>query len=99
LIANQFRSLPDDSKPLLLPAKIDLTTRPKVDPALHMNGHAAPATNGTIGKRKRDADEVEPEDDNVRKRGKVFEEKPPQTDDDVVILDDSDQGAIVIDDD
>ena len=82
-----------DSKPILVPQKFEVGRRPKAPSAPPLNG--APTQNGVVGKRKRDADEANLEDQHeVKKRNKV---QPATTHDDLIVLDDSGNGAIVID--
>lgn len=95
----------EDSKPVTLPLKPALIKKPKpaqepTDSELK-NGNGT--TNGTDSasgiKRKRGIEEVNLEDEQVRKKGKV-PEQDANTDgsDDVVPIADSNGGAIVIDD-
>lgn len=97
------RNLPEDSNPIILPAKPELAKKPK--PALaeaHLtNGqNGAAAHNGApVGsKRKRGPDDAELEDEQIRKRGKVPEMPSRADDDDVLFIEDRNGGAIVIDD-
>ncbi|KAF2728748.1 ubiquitin-activating enzyme E1 3 [Polyplosphaeria fusca] len=90
------KQLETDMKPIHLPNKLKIATRPaKADaPAPEVNGHTHPVSNGVAnGKRKRGADEAELEDDLVKKRGKVA---AAPADDEIVIVEDD--GAILIDD-
>lgn len=62
-----------------------------------MNGqvNGAPLQNGIVGKRKRDADDAELEEQHeTKRRGKV---RPATPDDDLVVLDKASNGAIYID--
>jgi len=95
VLAISDEALPEDSKPIHLPEKLNIARKPKQTPAPETNGHGA-ATNGT-GKRKRDTNEAGLEDELIRKRGKVAEEATQNGD--TVVLDDTTGGAIVIDDD
>jgi ubiquitin-like 1-activating enzyme E1 B len=98
------KSLDKDTKPIHLPEKVQIGTKPKASQPAEQNGetngHSHPVTNGltngvaTGGKRKREADEAEPENGVAKKREKIA----PTADDDVVVVDDDD-GAILIDDD
>ncbi len=113
------RSLPADSKPILIPAKVEIGRRPKTE-AAHtngVNGHMNGVTNGVggaaaLGKRKREADEadLDSEEQQVKKRGRVPEEKTKvnggggdaAAGDNYIVLDgdeDAENGAITIDDD
>jgi ubiquitin-like 1-activating enzyme E1 B len=98
------KDLPPADKPISLLADLRIATRPKTavpvaGPAT--NGHAN--TNGTTigttnGSLKRTADDASLEDDIVRKKGKVLEEKRTiDTDDIMVIEDEKDDGVIELD--
>ena len=91
--------LDKDTKPIHLPGKLKIGTKPKAvppAPEVNGNGHIHPLTNGASdGKRKRGADEAELEGDLAKKRGKVAAE--PAADDDIIFVDDAADGAIVID--
>lgn len=94
--SNIIRSLPDDSKPVLVPQKITIARKPKsstIQPSKEMPTVAA-SLNGTGSKRKRSLEETEDEQDRGMKRG-----KKNLTDDELVIVDDSSNGAIIIEDD
>lgn len=101
------RSLAEESKPILLPAKPEVPRRPKREPVPAANGHDVTVTNGVSGNpdaaganRKRTADEADIRDELLRKRAKVPEQLSKQApNDDVVVLDDAHAGAILIDDD
>lgn len=94
------QAIAKDEKPIRLTEKPQIALKPMPKPDQQetppqTNGHtpAVPETNG-VHKRKRDADDVEPEtDDSIKKRGKVVLE-PGQGDQAVLI---EDNGAIVID--
>lgn len=96
--SNFNRTLPDDSKPVLVPHKLTIdrkakssTTKPwKEIPT------AVPTLNGTGFKRKRSLDEIEDEQDRNMKRGKI---QKIVSNDELVIVDDSSNGAIIIEDD
>lgn len=92
-----IRSLPEGSKPILLPEKFDIARVPKSINGTAANGQEITVTNGISGKRKRGVDDVDPDDEQLRKRGKVFEE-PFKGTADMIALDDSGNGAIIIDD-
>lgn len=92
------KPLDKDTKPIHLEGKLTIGTKPKII-SEEMNGHTHHVANGLTngianGKRKRDADEAELEDDIKKKRGKVA----PAADDDVVLVEDGEDGAILIDD-
>lgn len=89
--------MPEGSKPVVLPETFDIARVPKSINGTAANGHEIAVTNGISGKRKRGVDDLDPEDEQVRKRGKVFEE-PSKGTADLIALDDSGNGAIVIDD-
>jgi len=89
--------LPAESKPILVPQKIEVARKPKSISTPSTNGviNRVPIQNGFVGKRKRDADEADLEEqEQIRKRGKI---QATTTDDDLIVLDDSSKGAIVID--
>ena len=95
-----FRTLPEDSKPILMPESLKIGRKPRVTGELLPNGFTdakTAHTNGTGTKRKRDADEAGLDEDLISKRGKVHELPPKK--DDPVVLNDTGNGAIVIDDD
>ncbi len=89
--------MPAESKPILVPQKIEVARKPKSISTPSTNGviNRVPIQNGFVGKRKRDADEADLEEqEQIRKRGKI---QATTTDDDLIVLDDSSKGAIVID--
>jgi len=80
-----------------VPQKIEVARKPKSISTPSTNGviNRVPIQNGFVGKRKRDADEADLEEqEQIRKRGKI---QATTTDDDLIVLDDSSKGAIVID--
>ncbi len=80
-----------------MPQKIEVARKPKLISTPSTNGviNRVPIQNGFVGKRKRDADEADLEEqEQIRKRGKI---QATTTDDDLIVLDDSSKGAIVID--
>ncbi|MCJ1256939.1 E1 ubiquitin-activating protein uba2 [Lignoscripta atroalba] len=94
------KTLPEDSKPILMPESLKIGRKPRVTGELLPNGFTdakTAHTNGTGTKRKRDADEAGLDEDLISKRGKVHELPPKK--DDPVVLNDTGNGAIVIDDD
>lgn len=98
------KDLPTTDKPISLLSDLTIATRPKAAvpvAAAAINGHAKTngTTNGTTnGSLKRSADEASLEDDLVRKKGKVMEEKRVMdTDDILVIEDEKDDGVIELD--
>lgn len=81
-----------DMKPIHLPQKLKIATKPKVAVPAETNGHTHAVTNGvTHGKRKRDADEAELEGDVAKKRGKVA--AAPSND--IIVLDDADETIVL----
>ena len=81
------KPLPEDSKPVVLPSKVDVARKPKVS----TNGEGAADKDGTAGptvKRKRSQS---PAPDAAEKKGKVVK-------DDSIMVNDSHEGAIMIDD-
>lgn len=96
--SNIYRTLPDDSKPVLVPHKITIARKAKhltTQPS-KVNFTAAASLNGTGSKRKRGLEETEDEQDRNMKRGKL---QKNISNDELVIIDDSSNGAIVIEDD
>lgn len=80
-----------------MPQNFKVGRKPKSISAPSTNGqvNGAPLANGIVGKRKRDADEAELEEQHEsKKRGKV---KPSTLKDELIVLDDASNGAIVID--
>ncbi|KAI9871470.1 MAG: E1 ubiquitin-activating protein uba2 [Pleopsidium flavum] len=91
------KALPEESKPILVPQKLEVARKPKSISAPTTNGagNRVPVQNGFVGKRKRNADEADlDEQEQTRKRGKL---QATTTDNDLIVLDDSSNGAIVID--
>lgn len=81
----------------MVPHTIEVARKPKSLSGPSTNGevNGAPVHNGLVGKRKRDADEAELDDqEQIKKRGKI---QVPANNDDLVVLDDSSNGAILID--
>ncbi|MCJ1398452.1 E1 ubiquitin-activating protein uba2 [Xylographa trunciseda] len=103
-IADQ--SLPESSKPILVPEKLDIARKPKangdtvINGARTKNGDVKPATgplNGNV-KRKRSADENNIDEGRATKHVRVPKRKF-EDDDLVVVVEDSGDGAIIIEDD
>lgn len=92
------RTLPDDSKPVLVPHKLNIARKAKTSTTQPWKAIPTAVTtlNGTGSKRKRSLDEVEDEQDRNMKRGKV---QKNVSNDELVIVDDSSNGAIIIEDD
>ncbi|MCJ1420971.1 E1 ubiquitin-activating protein uba2 [Xylographa parallela] len=102
-IADQ--SLPESSKPILVPDKLDIARKPRAngdsvnDGARTTNGNATPTpgpVNGDV-KRKRSADESNIDDDRAIKYPRIPKRKFEH--DDLVLVEDSGDGAILIEDD
>ncbi|KAI9836434.1 MAG: hypothetical protein M1819_001465 [Sarea resinae] len=100
------QSIPDNIKPIALPAKIEIPRKPEAVKEATANGalQEVPEVNGVVsGKRKRDADDAKLDDDieQVKKRGRVIAEEPAKTtdSDELILVDDAGDGAILIDDD
>ncbi|KAK8193286.1 hypothetical protein HDK77DRAFT_189165 [Phyllosticta capitalensis] len=97
------KTMPEDAKPLHLPAKPDLPTKPKSsadhDHASATNGEHAEANGVNPGVKRGAADAGLDQEDQEphRKRGKVLEERPKPKDPDFIVVEDS--APIVIDDD
>ena len=95
--------MPEDAKPLHLPAKPDLPTKPKSsadhDHASATNGEHAEANGVNPGVKRGAADAGLDQEDQEphRKHGKVLEERPKPKDPDFIVVEDS--APIVIDDD
>ena len=103
MVTTHFRrTLPVDSKPILIVEKPDLVRKPKpVKESLHdgeTNGTAVPISKASF-KRKRSVGEADFDEsqDLVKKRGKVHQ--PPDKNNDLVVVEDTGNGAIFIDDD
>lgn len=98
LILKNYRILPEDSNPVVIPEKLQIPRKPNdnATPNADDQPNGTIITNGAITKRKRSLDD--PGDDPVKseKRGKVF---AATKDFDPIVLDDSGNGAIVVEDD
>ena len=94
---DQIRSLPEGSKPVQLPATLDISRKPKIVPTATTNGHTNghPETSGT--KRKRSLED--PEQNLKRSKTQVGFKTEATQSENVVIEDDEHNGAIVIDSD
>ena len=104
-VVNDHRSLPESSKPILVPGNLDIARKPRAsgdmlnDAARTTNGDATPTTgllNGDV-RRKRSADEGNLDEDRAIKYPRVPKRK--FEDDDLVLVEDSGDGAILIEDD
>lgn len=91
-----------------LPQELDVPLKPKTikdNPPKHeaetagLNGvsNGVNGINGATSKRKRSADDSEPDQPMASKKGKI--QGLPSKNNDTVVLDDSGNGAIMIDDD
>lgn len=103
------RTLPPDSKPVILPRKLAIPPKPKAAAEKVPNGnadsHGAPS-NGVTTKRKRSPEDSTHDQEQLLKRKR--EERPSGSEpnskrgkaetDDLIIVDDSHNGAILIDD-
>ena len=94
------RSLPSDSRPVLLPSDFKIARRPKVAPFPTpltngiINGHAPTDISQPVGtKRKRSLEEIPGTLQQALKKEKI------RVDQAIVIEDSHDKGAIVIEDD
>ena len=102
VITHFRRTLPVDSKPVIIAERPDLVRKPKpVEKPLQdgeTNGTAAPIKKASF-KRKRSVEEADFDmsEDLVKKRGKVHQ--PPDKNNDLVVVEDTGNGAIFIDDD
>ncbi|KAL8831600.1 MAG: hypothetical protein Q9191_000780 [Dirinaria sp. TL-2023a] len=103
------RTLPLDSKPVLLPQKIEIPAKPTISNASVTNGEVNGSTmplNGTAAKRKRSPDDSSYDQEQLlkRKREAELETEQPSSKsgtnkaEDTINLDDTHNGAIVIDD-
>lgn len=99
------KELSSADKPIQPLEDLKIATRPKtaIPVAAHAtNGHGPAHTNGTsngtMGGVKRSADEASLEDDIVRKKGKVMEEKQVMDAEDILVIEDEkDDGVIELD--
>jgi ubiquitin-like 1-activating enzyme E1 B len=93
------KELPEDAKPISLPEDLKIATKPKA--ASEANGHApspVPTNGADSSTTKRKADAADLEDELIRKKGKVMEEKTNGAQDDaVLVVDDPNEGIIVLD--
>ena len=93
------KQLPEHAKPISLPGDLKIAMKPKV--ASQTNGHApSPVTaNGADSSTtKRKADAADLEDELIRKKGKVMEEKTNGAQNDAVVVeDDPNEGVIILD--
>ncbi len=103
------RTLPPDSKPVILPQELAIPPKPKVAAERVLNGHSensAAPSNGPGMKRKRSPGDSTCDQEQLLKRkreGCPSEAEPTLKrgkidKDDLVIVDDSHNGAILIDD-
>jgi ubiquitin-like 1-activating enzyme E1 B len=94
------KELPEDAKPISLPEDLKIAVKPKVA-SPEANGHAPSpvTTNGADSSTtKRKADAADLEDELIRKKGKVMEEKTNGAQDNaVLVVDDPNEGIIVLD--
>lgn len=110
-----YRTLPADSKPVILPQKLEIARKlkaveePQPDGPL-TNGLSNQAVNGNNAKRKRSPEDSVLDQEQLLKRKRddtgssidpVTSKKSKMKDDenDAIVLDDTSGGAIVIDDD
>ncbi|MCJ1288086.1 E1 ubiquitin-activating protein uba2 [Xylographa opegraphella] len=99
------QTLPESSKPILVPGKLDIARRPRAtgemvkDGARTTNDTATPTTGPLNGdmKRKRSPDESNIDEVRTIKYQRVLKRK--FEDEDIVLVEDSADGAIVIEDD
>ena len=108
-LAKLHRSFHPDSKPVVLPQKIEIPVKPTINDGPMPNGDAKESMmslNGNAAKRKRSPDDSSYDQEQLLKRKREADPETVQlssksgTDkaDDTIILDDSHNGAIVIDD-
>ncbi|MCJ1462862.1 E1 ubiquitin-activating protein uba2 [Pseudocyphellaria aurata] len=92
------QTLPDDSKPVLIPHKINIVrkTKPLTTQPSKVTLTPTASLNGTGSKRKRSLEEIEAEQDRNKKRGKL---QKNTSIDELALIDDSSSGAIIIEDD
>ena len=90
-LAVEEKSLPEGSKPVLLPMKVDVARKPKA--SMNGNGHTEP--DASAGKRKRSASPVP--NPGLEKKGRT-DGKAGTKLNDVLQVDDLHEGAITIDD-
>ena len=99
LPSDLYRTLPEDSGPIILPQKLTISRKPKIPSTqtLQENSNGVNGTiNGTASKRKRSLDEPDHKEAMSSKRGKLYKNSGDEAS---VIPDDSSNGAIVIEDD
>lgn len=100
------KDIPSADKPINLLEDLKIPTRPKaavpaVAPATnghgdaHTNGTMNGTTNGTAGGVKRSADDASLEDDIVRKKGKVMENKLVIDADDILVIEDEKDDGVI----
>ena len=97
-----YRTLPEDSKPILILDKPNIIHKLRSTTGQNTNddiNSGLTIRNGTSSKRKRNVDAAEIDDslDQIAKRGKVYEKSIG--DDTTVLVTDEGNGAILIDDD
>lgn len=109
MLKHLSRTLPPDSKPVILPQRLAIPPKPKAAAEKVPNGNAdslGASSNGVGMKRKRSPEESTHDQEQLLKRKR--EEHPSEVEptikrgkvdtDDLVIVDDSHNGAILIDD-
>lgn len=95
---DDLRSLPADSKPVIIPEKPEIARKPRNNngTVAETNGTAQPS-NGLPSKRKRSIGEVDVDEGDTVKRSRIY--APTTAGDEVILVDDRSKGTIVIDDD
>ena len=93
--ADVHRSLPESTKPILLPERLKIARKPRSNGASQVNGSEI-TTNG-VDKRKRSREEVDASEDPDTKRRNLRMDKTDR--EDFVLIEEKGNGAIVIDDD
>ncbi|MCJ1408189.1 E1 ubiquitin-activating protein uba2 [Ptychographa xylographoides] len=94
-LAISEQSLPESTKPILLPERLKIARKPRSNGASQVNGSEI-TTNG-VDKRKRSREEVDASEDPDTKRRNLRMDKTDR--EDFVLIEEKGNGAIVIDDD
>lgn len=96
------KDLPSADKPINMLEDLKIATRPKAAipvaaPATNGHGYANTngTSNGTMGGVKRSADEASLEEDIVRKKGKVMEDKQVMDADDILVIEDEKDDGVI----
>lgn len=90
--------LPDDSKPVIIPEKVQIPRKANkiATPSTTDQPNGTITTNGANVKRKRSLDDLDHDPIKSGKRGRILAATKEL---DLIVLDDSGNGAIVVEDD